>query len=587
MSTVGDIGPFVRRAFERAHELLAPDPESPPDLAAYAAFWLRSRCDVHGSSFLSPVVMDGQDRHPVQDVDLPGLSTQGFRLGAGLLLLDETTALRLKVAVERVSRRKPHTEELSGPADDPLCLLGLWLLSSVVAPEAASLFGSWIDLDTLPPTLQAAWLLSGVAAASHALKLDTRSPQSLAAHLLVSSATRRPQVRLQSGVARSLVVSQLVTIDVDITLNRGEFDALAVLVALEMILQDAERVENVEARPQPALDPTPARCDGVSPFNRGKTLTLDEADSRGLIRELARTITNGEQAAGVLTTIGVPIERIPSFANFTTPFEFWRRVCIELANGIVTDGLGALVAAVGRMYPGNARFNPSMASSGDASPFTPPGAAAMGRETQPRDASALLPSSSSRLVAAERRVAILLVCANPRGTDALRLGEEERALREALRLATHRDWFTVAVLNAATIDDLRRALLRDSYGIVQFSGHATHNGLRFEDATSDIVEPDSEALAELLQRRGVQTVVLNACDSLGVGLAATAKLEHTIAMDGPIWDASAIEFARGFYDALGEGLDVAGAFDEGVSCCKLKRLPVNAVLLRRGERPAS
>ena len=193
MSTVVDIGPFVRRAFDRAHKLLAPDPESPPDLAAYAAFWLRSRCDVHGSSFLSPIVMGGRARELVQDVDLPGLSTQGFRLGAGLLRLDEATAPRLKVAVERVSRRKPHTEELSGPADDSLCLLGLWLLSSVVAPATASLFESWIDLDSLSPTLRAAWLLSGVAAASHALKLDTTSPQSLAAHLLVSSAARRPQ----------------------------------------------------------------------------------------------------------------------------------------------------------------------------------------------------------------------------------------------------------------------------------------------------------------------------------------------------------------------------------------------------------
>jgi hypothetical protein len=122
---------------------------------------------------------------------------------------------------------------------------------------------------------------------------------------------------------------------------------------------------------------------------------------------------------------------------------------------------------------------------------------------------------------------------------------------------------------------------------VQFSGHATRHGLQFEDAGGNIAEPDSDALAELLQRRGVQTVVLNACDSLSAGLAATERLEHTIAMTGPIVDESAIEFSRGFYDALGEGLDVAGAFDEGVACCKLKRLPVNAVLLRKGETHAA
>ena len=443
MSGVIDIRPIARRAFDRVHELLAPDPESPPDLAAYAAFWLRSQCDIRGASFLSPIVIARQGDDALHDLDLPSLSTQGFRLGAGLLRLDEAGALRLKVAVERVARRRPHTHELSGPADDPLCLLGLWLLASVVTPQMTATFESWIDVDALPPVLRVAYLLSGFAVTSHTLNLDTNSPQSLAANLLVSSAAKRPGVRVKAGGDLSHVVSQLVTFDVGGKLSRGGFDALAVLVALELIVQDAETA-----------------------------------------------------------------------------------------------------------------------------------------------ASAPHPSASSQIVAERRKVAILLVCANPHGTDLLRLGEEERALREALRLATHRERFTIEVLNAATIDDLRRALLRDSYGIVQFSGHASHHGLQFEDAVGNITEPDSDALAELLQRRGVQTVVLNACDSLSVGLAATARIEHTIAMTGPITDESAIEFSRGFYDALGEGLDVAGAFDEGVACCKLKRLPVSTVLLRKGERQA-
>lgn len=100
------------------------------------------------------------------------------------------------------------------------------------------------------------------------------------------------------------------------------------------------------------------------------------------------------------------------------------------------------------------------------------------------------------------------------------------------------------------------------------------------------MRPDSAALAELLQRRGARTIVLNACDSLGVAMAGTSRLEHIIAMDGPLGDSSAIEFARGFYDALGEGLNVPEAFEEGVSCCKLKRLPVNALLLGKGAAAA-
>ena len=41
---------------------------------------------------------------------------------------------------------------------------------------------------------------------------------------------------------------------------------------------------------------------------------------------------------------------------------------------------------------------------------------------------------------------VLLVCANPRGTDVLRLSEEERTLKEAIRLSQHRDNLKVTVL---------------------------------------------------------------------------------------------------------------------------------------------
>lgn len=320
-------------------------------------------------------------------------------------------------------------------------------------------------------------------------------------------------------------------------------------------------------------------------------MTLDEAESRGLVRE-ARP-HHHQRRTGDRRVDG---ERHPdrtnaTFANFSTPFNFWRRVCIELANGVVGRGLATLLAVVGRMYPGNALFNPTLApfpSSGDASPSAPPVTAAAGRETvAPRDVSASHPSASSRFVAAERRVAILLVCANPRGTDALRLGEEERAMREALRLATHRDLFTLMVLNAATIDDLRRALLRDSYGIVQFSGHANRNGLQFEDAVGHIAEParrrSPSCCSGAVSKRWCSTPATrwvwdsppqrdSSTRSSWKGRSKTNRRSSSPA-------GSTMRSARGW--------NITGAFDEGMSCCKLKRLPVNAVLLRKGEQPAT
>ena len=178
---------------------------------------------------------------------------------------------------------------------------------------------------------------------------------------------------------------------------------------------------------------------------------------------------------------------------------------------------------------------------------------------------------------------VLLVCANPRGTDPLRTAEEDRTLRESIQLSANRDKIQVDTLSAATIDDLRRALLRNKYDVVHFSGHGTNTGLVFEDANGKLMVPSSSALSDLLARRQVKTAVLNACYSLSVGKITSIGLDYTIASTGPISDPAAIEFTRGFYDALGAGLPVPEAFDEGLSSAKLKNLKIDSILLPRGQ----
>ncbi|WP_430783711.1 CHAT domain-containing protein [Actinoplanes sp. G11-F43] len=182
------------------------------------------------------------------------------------------------------------------------------------------------------------------------------------------------------------------------------------------------------------------------------------------------------------------------------------------------------------------------------------------------------------------RLGILLACANPRGSEPLRLGEEDRTLRQSVALSADRDRIDIETLNAATIDDLRRALLRRPFDIVHFSGHGTRRGLVFEDDAGQIFQPSSTALAGLFARRGIRVAVLNACYSLSVGTISSIGTEFTIAADGPLADPAAIEFTRGFYDALGAGWEVPEAFEEGLGTVALKGLTFNAVLLRRGEK---
>ena len=70
-------------------------------------------------------------------------------------------------------------------------------------------------------------------------------------------------------------------------------------------------------------------------------------------------------------------------------------------------------------------------------------------------------------------------------------------------------------------------------------------------------------------RGELRCVVLNACWSLATGEDPSMLVPFTVAMDGPISDRGALEFSRGFYDALGAGLDFCDAYEEGCSSVEL------------------
>jgi hypothetical protein len=169
------------------------------------------------------------------------------------------------------------------------------------------------------------------------------------------------------------------------------------------------------------------------------------------------------------------------------------------------------------------------------------------------------------------RMKILALFANPRGTDTIRLGEEDRVLKECIRRSKNRENVELTILHAATVDDARRALLDDAYDIVHFSGHGTGTGLAFEDSRGRLYIPPRDALAELLKAFSppLQCVLLNACYSTSQGSLTSLGIPFTIAMEGPIADDAAILFSGGFYDSLSAGKDVEFSFHQGLLALKL------------------
>ncbi len=187
---------------------------------------------------------------------------------------------------------------------------------------------------------------------------------------------------------------------------------------------------------------------------------------------------------------------------------------------------------------------------------------------------------------------ILILAANPQGTDPLRLAEEMREIQAGLDRSKYRENFHIEKRWAVTPRDVQRALLDYQPQIVHFSGHgigvetpdnspqsarivsedmAAPEGLIFEDAIGKPQLVSGTAIASLfgLFADQIECVVLNACYSATQAEVIAAHIPAVIGMTRSIGDRAAIEFSIGFYDALLAGRSVEFAYKLGCSAIQM------------------
>jgi pterin-4a-carbinolamine dehydratase len=167
---------------------------------------------------------------------------------------------------------------------------------------------------------------------------------------------------------------------------------------------------------------------------------------------------------------------------------------------------------------------------------------------------------------------ILFLAANPRSTTSLRLQEEEREIKERLRLSGYGK-VPIYSSGATRIIDIQQAMIDAKPQIVHFSGHGLGvEGLVFEDTDGGETLISSEALANLAKifsKRGLECILLNACYSEAQAEAIVKYIPYVIGMNRDIGDAAAIKFSTGFYTALGAGETIRFAYDLGCNAMQL------------------
>jgi HEAT repeat protein len=176
---------------------------------------------------------------------------------------------------------------------------------------------------------------------------------------------------------------------------------------------------------------------------------------------------------------------------------------------------------------------------------------------------------------AGRKITVLVASANPLDTDRLALDEEVRDLTAGLRGTPAREIVDLRTAWAARPLDLLVELNEYQPEVLHFSGHGTPDGrLVFLDTNGNAKPVDGSAISSTLATAGdsVRVVVLNACFSAALADSVTEHVDVAVGMNRPVGDEAARVFARAFYSALGYGLSVGRAFEQGRTALMLEGL---------------
>jgi hypothetical protein len=182
-------------------------------------------------------------------------------------------------------------------------------------------------------------------------------------------------------------------------------------------------------------------------------LTYQQVINEGILDALATVYRDPTNASVLLTSIGFPEARQPTFpVDGEASMTFWSRVCQLIANGVLVGGFEVLVATAARNYPGHpvlGRFRPP-------EPGAPPQVAENAAQPpQPSDVSIIVTGwadvqrllDRARLVATELRIppeSVNLGFANMEGVLlTLANWQPEQALHLADRLRVPQNGHTV------------------------------------------------------------------------------------------------------------------------------------------------
>lgn len=168
---------------------------------------------------------------------------------------------------------------------------------------------------------------------------------------------------------------------------------------------------------------------------------------------------------------------------------------------------------------------------------------------------------------------ILLLAANPKGTERIDVYSELRELQKEIEHSLKREDFLVKLEPAVRYEDLERSLLEFKPYIFHFCGHgAGKKGLVLEGENGEESFLKTKSFTELvriLTKDRCECILLNACYTEHQAKEIAKYVNYVIGMKTGIFDDLAITYSLHFYKAIGAGESIDVAHDLG--CFNLKK----------------
>ncbi len=159
---------------------------------------------------------------------------------------------------------------------------------------------------------------------------------------------------------------------------------------------------------------------------------------------------------------------------------------------------------------------------------------------------------------------VLILAANPIGTDRLELEREAELIRSNLRLEKWGKDYTVRIEQGTQIEDLARYLAEYRPIIVHIIGHNSATGeivLENDRQQTQPVTPTQIANLFANVEQQIECIVFNSCFSLEMADVLVEYIPCTIGIDEEIHDVNTVSFTSEFYRAVAAGKGYYQAFE--------------------------